>query len=81
MELDDHMEALEKLCRVCGGNINKYRVKYVCEEHADNLRITFHLSILTDQPDVHPRLFCDCCYAVMKRKITAMENNKVYLHQ
>ena len=79
MKLDDHMEALEKLCQVCGGNINKYRVKYVCEEHADNLRITFHLSILTDQPDVHPRLFCDCCYAVMKRKITAMENNKVYL--
>ena len=41
--------------------------------------LTFYLSILTDQPDVYPRLFCDCCYAVMKRKITALENNKVYL--
>ena len=76
MELEDHMEAFEKLCCVCGGNINKYRVKYVCEEHTDSLRITFHL---THQPDVHPRLFCDCCYTMMKHKSTALESNKVYL--
>ena len=33
-----------------------------CKEHDEELIALFHLDVTSDDPDVHPKLFCSSCY-------------------
>ena len=43
-----HAQALEKLCRLCGGSIRKYRVSYSCTVFREPLQEEFAIDILQD---------------------------------
>ena len=75
----EHTEAVLKLCRVCGENISRFRVSYSCLDKKEDLNRAFSINIDEDRDDIHPRRFCDGCYAVIKRKIKATEDNRPYL--
>ncbi len=74
------MQALLKLCRLCGGNINRFRVQHSCQIRKDELYKAFQLHVEDDSADIHPPKFCDSCYAIMIRKIKAIETNILYMH-
>jgi len=42
----------------------------------EELRSTFQVIVTTDEPDVHPQLFCNGCYAAMQRHSTAVSNGR-----
>ena len=67
------LEALDRLCRICGGSTSKYRLSYLAVDHKESLQITF-------STDVPSQSFCNRCYAVKNRKVNANKQNKVYLH-
>ena len=75
----EHSQALQKLCRLCGENINRYRVTYSCQAKKDDLCKAFQLNIDNDSDNVHPPNFCDSCYAIMVRKIKAIQDKKPYI--
>ena len=74
-----HALALLKLCRLCGGNISKYRVSYRCTDYIDEIKKGFGIDVLKDMDEVHPESFCDCCYASLQRKMKAVEECRVML--
>ena len=75
----EHSEALQKLCRLCGENINRYRVTYSCQACKDDLYKAFHLRVDDNSDDIHPPNFCDTCYGTMSRKVKAIEDNRPYM--
>ena len=76
----NHLQALAKLCRICGGKVDKYRVSYKTTDHKESLKIAFAINIDTDHHDIHPVSFCDRCFAVLKRKEKAVIEDRVYIH-
>jgi hypothetical protein len=78
--MDRHLEAMKRLCRICGGNTSKYRVSYKVLEHASSLNTAFSVDVDSDLQDVHTLSFRDTCYAVVKRKENADCDNKAYKH-
>jgi hypothetical protein len=78
--MEKHMEALERLCRLCGGSYSRYRVSYAVGNHVASLKRAFSLDVDEDLSHVHPKSFCNKCYAILKRKENAEKENKVYLH-
>ena len=74
---------LEKYCRVCGGRLQRAKSKaatYKCTEHTEELRALFQVDVLSDDPDVHPQLFCNGCYAAVRRHSTAVSKGIPYHH-
>ena len=37
------------------------------------LQEAFGIDVAKDDDEVHPKCFCDCCYAALQRKVTAAE--------
>ena len=75
--MDEHVEALQNLCRLCGENIMRYRVHYSCQTNAEKLYKAFFklrkiAAIFTPQICA----IANSCYAIMNRKINAIENEK-----
>ena len=68
--MDKHKEALEKLCRVCGCNLNKSKTKYNTSKHTELLAVV-GIQAESDNRDVHPAFFCHMCYTTLKRKQVA----------
>ena len=52
-----HAQALEKLRRLCGGIVKKYRVSYYCTEFKEPLQEEFGLDVLQDSDEVQPKCF------------------------
>ena len=77
MDEQQHMIALESLCRVCGGPINQPRP---CKDHSEALYAAFNVDPAADRPQIHPRCFCKRCYSVLQRYNKAEEDGKVFLH-
>ena len=77
MDEQQHIQALESLCRVCGGPANQNRP---CKDHLEALNCVFNVDTTTDQPQIHPKNFCKCCYAVVQRFDKAEEEGRVFLH-
>ena len=64
MEQDHHSAALQQLCRVCGRCTHpakKKRSVYPCKNYQTELKDTFDISIISDNPLVHPAYFCQTC--------------------
>ena len=78
--MENHLQALQKLCRICGGNVNKYRVSYKALYHKESLKTAFGIDVETDHQDLHPSFFCDGCFAIIKRKENAVKEEKMYIH-
>ena len=51
-----------------------------CKEHDEEVKALFHLDVTSDEPDVHPKLFCNSCYAVLQRHSTAVSKGILYRH-
>ena len=46
--------------------------------YMEELRSTFQVDVTTAEPDVHPQLFCNGCYAAVKRHSTAVSKGRPY---
>ena len=70
MDEQQHIKALESLCRVCGGLVNQNRP---CQDQMDALYSVFNLDTTTDWPQIHPKSFCKRCFDVLQRANKAEE--------
>lgn len=65
MSLDFHINALDKLCRICGNRLRKrieeQRSPLKCCDNTKEILSVFGVSTWGDKPDVHPRCLCDKC--------------------
>ena len=43
------------------------------------LQEAFGIDVAEDDDEVHPKCFCDCCYAALQRKIKAAKESRVML--
>ncbi|EDO47180.1 predicted protein [Nematostella vectensis] len=61
-----HLQNLEKICRVCGNRLKKYKdrfeTSYNCKGHVVFLAETYNLSIEKDDQTIHPSKFCRECF-------------------
>ena len=57
---DEHLQALKRLCRVCGNLLTKK--SFLVSSYADKLKKTFNLITTNDNPTTHPNQFCNKCY-------------------
>ena len=80
--MDDgfHSDQLLKHCRVCGGNLNRYRVKYDCNKSSEKLLLTFGITIASDDKTIHPTEFCHSCFNVTARSTKAKDKKEHYKH-
>ena len=74
-----HALALQTLCWLCGRNVKKYRVSHSCREYMGPLQEAFGIDVAEDDDEVHPKCFCNCCYAALQRKIKAAKESRVML--
>ena len=74
-----HEQALGNLCRVCGNNLHKARVSFKCADYVPELIQTFSIDVSTENPKIHPTLFCHACYMVTKREQKADQEKKPFL--
>ena len=75
--------SLEKHCRVYGGRLRKAKSRasaYRCRLYMEELRSTFQVDVTTDEPDIHPQLFGNGCYAAVQRHSTAVSKGCPYHH-
>ena len=65
----DHSDVLSKLCQICGRSVVSKAVntKYPCSKHGEMLQRVFDLSVLSDDPSVHPTHFCHACKTVVHK--------------
>ena len=75
--MEKHKEALDKLCRVCGCSLRKSKTKYSASNNTELLSVV-GIHSTTDNPDVHPAIFCHMCYTTLKRKQVATELGKPF---
>ena len=75
--MEKHKEALDKLCRVCGCGLRKSKTKYNASKYTKLLAVV-GIHSTTDNPDVHPAIFCHMCYTTLKRKQVATESGKPF---
>ena len=75
--MDHHNQTLEKLCRVCGQNVQRYKTKYISTKHLAKLSLV-GIDPSTDNPVVHPAYFCHGCYTILARKEAASKTGKVF---
>jgi hypothetical protein len=73
--MDYHMEAMQKLCRVCGQRcvkqpLAKYNHGIVKTNHEDKLQQHFSITVRNDVDTVHPLHLCLCCVAAFSRPAT-----------
>ena len=80
MDAGFHSDQLQKHCRVCGGNLNRYRVKYDCSKSSEKLLLTFGITIVSDDKNIHPTEFCHSCFNVIGRCTKAKETKEPYQH-
>jgi hypothetical protein len=59
--MEKHKEALDKLCRVCGCGLRKSKTQYSASKYTKLLAVV-GIHSTTDNPDVHPAIFCHMCY-------------------
>ena len=74
---------LKMLCRVCGGRLQKAKGRapvHKCTTYSEDLKAAFSLSIDGDDPDIHPQVFCNRCFAAMKRHSAAASKGLPYHH-
>ena len=81
MSSEQHLQALTKLCRVCGNNLEKSKPSYECSAFKQHLLEIFGICVGTDNPSSHPALFCRACYDVVRGKQKADTYSKVYKPQ
>ncbi len=60
---ENHTSKLEKLCRVCGGQLGKGKSarRYTCSNYHADLKETFSIDTHLDEPHKHPTQFCHPC--------------------
>ena len=59
MDEQKHIQAIESLCRVCGGPVKQNRA---CKDHQVAIQAVF---IIKDCDNIHPKRLCKKCYAVL----------------
>ncbi len=60
-----HRLQVEQHCRVCAGRLT--RVTYQCSKHKENLGKHLRLNVVCDQEGVHPQVFCNTCWAKLRK--------------
>ena len=75
--MEEHIHNVLKLCRVCGGNVHKYRVLYKCRDHATSLMKALSINVNSDHSEIHPPNFCDRCNSAIRRKLRALDDGRV----
>ena len=73
--------SINKYCRVCRGLLQKKKkqTQYSCAIHSEKLKETFGIDTSCDS-DIHPTHFCNTCYSVVRRQITASREGIPYRH-
>ena len=77
MDEQQHIKALESLCRVCGGPATQNRP---CKDYLEALYLVFNIDTTADRPQIHQENFCKRCYAVLQRFCKAEEEGRPFLH-
>ena len=82
-EMGYHDDQLVKHCRVCGKQLCKARSRttsYWCSDHKEALEHCFGIDLTKDNPSIHPKKFCNPCYAVAKHSAAASTKGIPYHH-
>ena len=74
--MDEHRQNLGSLCRICTKKLG--RVSYSIQEKAGLVEECFHISVSSDNPDIHPGRFCNSCKLTMRRMTNARAKGVVY---
>ena len=77
MDEQKHIQAIESLCRVCGGPVKQNRA---CKDHQVAIQAVFSIDTTKDCDNIHPKKLCKKCYAVLSRHNKAVAEERVYLH-
>lgn len=76
-DLHNHHNNLKRLCRVCGGNLKKWKEKYKCSypciEFKESLAEMHRLNEKKDVCDFHPSKFCNACFLSLTREHTCVD--------
>ena len=75
--MDHHKQILDRLCRICGQNVQRYKTKYISTKHTTKLSLV-GIDPSMDNPVVHPAYFCHGCYTTLARKEAASKTGKVF---
>lgn len=71
-----HLQQLPRHCRICG---NHHRgTTYTVTSYRASLLSAFDMNTTSDNSEIHPTLFCQSCYSVIKRAETAKREKKEY---
>lgn len=71
--MEQHIDCLKKLCRVCGDILTTQRVTYKCQQKRD-LLLAVNINISEDNTEIHPPTFCNRCYSTLKH----IKDNRVH---
>ena len=74
--MDEHRQNLGSLCRICTKKLG--RVSYSIQQKAALVEECFHISVSSDNPDIHPGRFCNSCKLTMRRMTNAHAKGAVY---
>ena len=77
MELD-HLAALETLCRVCGGRLERFKQSFQCSDKSTERLASVDVVTADDDPRVHSPRICHGCYLKLGRKKDAKEKGRAF---
>ena len=79
---DFHLEALLKLCRICGHMVYSRKSKRKlgnCSAFEGKILTLFNINIRSDLPDIHPKLACTSCLQKIRNAKHICQNEKSYI--
>ena len=72
--MEKHIQLLPRHCRICANKLD--RVEYSSVKHSTLLEEAFGVSVVEDEPEVHPPNFCNKCYLTAKRVSKSIREGK-----
>ena len=67
--MDDHLNNLSTLCRVCGNKVQEFKKKNLkkplkkSSTYAAKIKVKFNIDVTSDEVQRHPPFFCHLCYS------------------
>lgn len=83
MTEQDHINTLEKLCRVCDQLLSKpkkVQKGYLCSENKEAHLKVFEISTDNDNSHIHPPNFCHSCRSTIYADDRASSQGREYSH-
>ena len=79
--MDQHQQALLKLCRICGSLLSKTKKVpngYKCVQFVEELKLAFGVDVTDDTETIHPTHFCHSCRGVVYSLQRAQAKDREY---